>query len=70
MSDVRYTVDEVVDLDDRVLIRAHVSACGKSSGISLDGSIGHLWTFVLGKATRLDVYGGWPEALEAVGLAE
>ena len=69
-DDFRYDVEEARDLGDRVLVRAHVFARGRGSGIDLDGTMGHLWTFAHGKATRLDVYGSWAQALEAVGLSE
>ena len=69
-EDFRYDVEEAIDLGERVLIRAHVFARGKGSGLGLDGTMGHLWTFAEGKASRLDVYGSWHEALEAAGLSE
>jgi ketosteroid isomerase-like protein len=69
-DEFRYEVEEARDLGDRVLVRAHVFAHGTGSGLGLDGTMGHLWTFTDGRASRLDVYGSWQEALEAVGLSE
>jgi ketosteroid isomerase-like protein len=69
-ADFGYEVEEAMDLGDCVLIRAHVFARGRGSGLELDGTMGHLWTFTKGAASRLDVFGTWDEALEAVGLRE
>ena len=69
-EDVSYTVEDLVDLDDRVLVRVRGSARGKGSGIRIDGTLGHLWRLRDEKVVRLDVYGTWQEALEAAGLSE
>ncbi len=68
---VRYDVEEARELEDsRVLVRVHASARGKTSGIQVDGTIGHLWRCLEGRTTRLDVFGAWADALEAAGLSE
>jgi ketosteroid isomerase-like protein len=69
-EDFGYEVQEAIDLGDRVLVRARVFARGKGSGLDLDGIMGHLWTFSEGRASQLDVYGTWEEALGAVGMQE
>lgn len=69
-DDFGYEVEEAMDLGDRVLIRAHVFARGRGSGLELDGTMGHLWTFTKGTASRLDVFGTWDEALKAAGLRD
>jgi ketosteroid isomerase-like protein len=69
-EDVSYAVEDLVDLDDRVLVRLRGSGRGKGSGIRVDGTLGHLWRLRAGKVVRVDVYGTWQEALEAAGLSE
>jgi hypothetical protein len=67
--DVRYDVEETRDLGDRVLLKIHATGEGRD-GIKLQGHMGHLWKFLGGRAIRADIYGTWPEALEAAGLRE
>jgi ketosteroid isomerase-like protein len=69
-EDVSYTVEDLVDLDDRVLVRVRGSGRGRGSGIRIDGTLGHLLRLHAGKVVRFDVYGTWEEALEAAGLSE
>ena len=66
-EDVDYAVEEMRDLDDRVLARVRASGRGRGSGLRIDGTLGHLWTLHAGKVVRFDVYGTWQEALDAVG---
>jgi ketosteroid isomerase-like protein len=66
-EDVDYAVEELHDLDDRVLVRVRGSGRGRGSGLRIEGTLGHLWTFRAGKVVRFDVYGTWQEALDAVG---
>jgi ketosteroid isomerase-like protein len=69
-EDVSYEAEDLVDLDDRVLVRVRGSGRGKGSGIRIDGTLGHLWTLRAGKVVRLDVYATWQEAVEAAGPRE
>ena len=69
-EDVSYTVEDLRDLEDRVLVRLRAAGRGRGSGIRIDGTVGALWTFRARKVVRLDIYGSWKEALEAVGLRE
>jgi ketosteroid isomerase-like protein len=69
-DDVDYTVQDLVDLDDRVLVRVRGSGRGKGSGIRIDGILGHLWTLRAGRVVRLDVYATWQEAVEAAEQQE
>ena len=69
-EDVRYTVEDVLDLDDAVAVRVRGSARGKASGMTVEGTLGHLFSFRAGKVARVDIYGTWEEALQAVGLRE
>jgi hypothetical protein len=69
-EDVSYAIEDLVDLDDRVLVRVRGSARGKGSGIQIDGTLGQLWRLSEGKVVRLDIYSTWQEALDAAGLSE
>ena len=69
-EDVDYAIEELRELDDRVLVRVHGSAQGRGSGLRIVGTLGHLWTLRARKVVRFDVYGTWQEALDAVGLRE
>ena len=69
-DDLRYDIEAVKDLGDCVLLKIRAHAKGAGTGIEVDGNMGHIWGFRENKATRLDVYATWGEALEAVGLRE
>jgi hypothetical protein len=69
-EDVSYSIEDLLDLDDRVLVRVRGSGRGRGSGMRVDGTLGHLLRLHAGKLVRLDVYGTWQEALEAAGLSE
>ena len=61
---------EIIDLEDRVLVRVRMTARGKHSDLPIDEEVGHLYAVKDGKAVRLDIYRTWAEALEAAGLSE
>ena len=69
-EDVSYAIEDLIDLDDRVLVRVRGSARGKGSRVRVDGTLGHLWRLRDGKVVRFDVYGTWQEALEAAGISK
>src|SRR3954451_8930338 len=62
---VGYAIEELRDLGDRVLVRARGHGRGRGSGVSIEGTLGHLWALRNGRVARLDVYGTWQEALDA-----
>jgi ketosteroid isomerase-like protein len=66
-EDVRYELEELRELGDRVLARVRASGRGKGSGMRIDGTLGHIWTMRDGQAVRLEIYGSWDEALQAAG---
>jgi ketosteroid isomerase-like protein len=65
-KDVRYEIDDVVDLGNRILLRVTASGRGKGSGVPIGGTMGHLWWVRHGKALRLHVFESWESALAAV----
>jgi uncharacterized protein len=68
-EDFEFATLELVDLDDRVLVRGRVVARAKGSGVPLDQPFGHVLTFEDGKLIRHEWY-RTPEEAEAVaGLA-
>jgi ketosteroid isomerase-like protein len=66
----RFTAEEVVDLGERAFMRVHLSGRGKTSGIELEQTVFHLWTFRDGMPWRCEVFVDEDAALEAVGLRE
>jgi hypothetical protein len=66
----RYTPEDVIDLGERALMRVHISGRAKASGIKLDQTAFHLWTFREGMPWRCDVFSAERPALEAAGLSE
>lgn len=69
-QDVRNEVDEIIDLDDRVLVLARERARGRASGVPIEHEIGQLYTLRNGKVVRLEAYWDQSEALIAAGLSE
>ena len=59
-----------LDLDDQVLVLAHESGRGKTSGVGVRTEFAQLWTIRDGQAVRMQEWRNWHEALEAVGLSE
>jgi hypothetical protein len=72
-EDLRFHADEYRELDDeRVLVLAHISGRGKTSGLEVGGlrsNAATLFHVRSGKVTRLIVYGDRDRALADLGLA-
>ena len=66
----RYIPEEVIDLGEQALMRVRISGRGKASGIKLDQTAFHLWTFRDGMLWRCEVFLDEAQALEAAGTAE
>jgi ketosteroid isomerase-like protein len=62
----RYIPEEITDLGERAYMRVRLVGRAKASGIELDQTIFHLWTFKDGMPWRCDVYFDEAQALEAV----
>jgi hypothetical protein len=58
------------DLDERVLALLSFHAVGRESGVEVHREFANVATFADGLMVELRAYGGWLEALEAVGLRE
>jgi ketosteroid isomerase-like protein len=71
-SDLSFEPVRVIDLPepDRHLVLIEFSAIGVGSGIPINGRLAHLVTLRDGRFSQMDVFAGWEQALEAVGLAK
>jgi hypothetical protein len=58
------------DLDGYLAVTDPALAAGRESGVEVQREFGNVATFSDGLIVELRTYGGWPEALEAVGLAD
>ncbi len=66
-EDIGYDIEELSELPDgRAFVRVRASARGRASGMRVDGTLGHVWSWSEGRATRPDVYGTWDDAVRAV----
>jgi ketosteroid isomerase-like protein len=69
-DDFQLEVRQHVDAGDRVATELRYYGRGKGSGLELDAEMYHqVATFRDGRMARLDYYGSWPEALEAVEVS-
>jgi ketosteroid isomerase-like protein len=69
-GDIAWEPREILDREDRILVRVHMSAKGHHTSLPIDEDVGHVYTMRQGKAVRLDIFRTWGEALEAAGLRE
>ena len=70
-EELRLDALESVDAGDQVAIRLRYYGRGKASGVEIEGDLYHqVTTFRDGMMVRIEYFGSWPEALEAVGLRE
>jgi ketosteroid isomerase-like protein len=67
-DEFKYFVEDAVDLGERAFLRVHLSGRAKASGIELDQSVFHIWTFRDGMPWRCEVFLSEERALEAAGL--
>jgi ketosteroid isomerase-like protein len=65
-EDLTYTVEDVVELGDRVLLLLRMQARVRGSEAELDAQVAHVWQFQNGRAVRWDVYGDRASALRAI----
>jgi ketosteroid isomerase-like protein len=70
MSDVRFDLDEVIDVPpDRVVVVSHLRARGRNSGIETVALGAAVWKLQGGLVTHLRMYQTRADAFEAVGLS-
>jgi hypothetical protein len=67
-GDVTWKPMEIIDLDDRLLVRVHVTGTGEHTALQIDDDVGHIYTFKDGKATKLDIFRTWEEARAHAGV--
>jgi ketosteroid isomerase-like protein len=65
-QDLQYTLEDVVELGDRVLVLLRMRARVRDSDAVLDAQVAHIWEFRAGRAVRWDVYGDHASALRAL----
>jgi ketosteroid isomerase-like protein len=61
-------IEELHDVGDKVVTILRHRGRSKITGMLVEGSMGHVWTFRDGKEARVDIYSDPREALKAVGL--
>jgi ketosteroid isomerase-like protein len=66
-KDFRFVPEEVVDLGERAFLRVRLSGRGKTSGIDLQQTVFHLWTFRDGMPWRCEVFVDEDAAQQAAG---
>jgi|SRR5215207_2791983 len=69
-EEYRFTPEEVIDLGDRAFMRVRFSGRARASGIKLEQTVFHLWTFRDGMPWRCEVFVDEDAALKAAGLRE
>ncbi len=67
---VRYEMEKVRDLGEKVAVMLRVRGRGPGSGIDVDYRFVPVFTFRDGKIVRMERFADWDEALEAAGLSE
>jgi ketosteroid isomerase-like protein len=67
-EDFRFTAEEVADLGERAFMQVRLSGRGKTSGIELEQTVFHLWTFRDGMPWRCEVFVDEEAARQAAGL--
>jgi ketosteroid isomerase-like protein len=65
-----FVPEEVTDLGDRAFMRVRISGRARASGIKLEQTAFHLWTFRDGLPWRCQVFVDEDRALKAAGLDE
>ena len=70
-EDFKLEVERIIDAgDETVVVLTHYTASGPSSGISVAGEHGYVWTVKDGMAVRFQWFQSHGEALQAAGLSE
>jgi hypothetical protein len=67
-DEFQYVAEEVIDCEERAFIRVHMTGRAKASGLTLDETIFHIWTFRDGMPWRCDVIWDEERARAVVGL--
>jgi ketosteroid isomerase-like protein len=67
---VRDEIEQVLDVDDRVVVAFHQWGSGRQSGVPFDLRYAAIIELVDQRVVRVDIHGEYAKALEAVGLRE
>jgi ketosteroid isomerase-like protein len=67
---VRDEIEQVLDVDDRVVVAFHQWGSGRQSGVPFDLRYAAIIELVDQRVARVDIHGEYAKALEAVGLRE
>jgi len=67
-EEYRFRPEEVTDLGERAFVRVRFSGRARASGITLEQTVFHLWTFRDGMPWRCEVFADEDRALKAAGL--
>ena len=71
MINLRWEVEQIVDLGDRIAARATAVGTGALSGVTTRNTVGYIsWISPRGTIMRLDVYWTWDETLAALEQPE
>jgi ketosteroid isomerase-like protein len=63
-----FAPEELVDLGERAFMRVRLSGRGRASGVELEQTVFHLWTFRDGMPWRCEVFVDENAAQQAAGL--
>lgn len=69
-TDYSFTVEEMIDAGQSVILRIHERGVGKGSGLPIERDSIQVWTLLEGRIVRIGFYPSRESALEAVGLPE
>ena len=65
---LRFDPERIVEADGRIVVFVRMSGQGRSSGLDVSASPGHVWAVEAGKLARFEVFAdGGEAALEALG---
>ena len=67
---LRYELEEIIDLGDRLLVIGRFEASGPSSGAGFDNEFAEIFTISAGRVIREQAFFNNAEALAAAGLSE
>jgi len=69
-GELTMTIDDTIDLGDRVVVGGRVHARGHDSDVALEAPFGGVYEFREGRVMRVQILGSRDEALEAASLTE
>ena len=67
-AELRFHIEEIIDVEDRVVATGIMSARGKGSGVEMRQPFGNVFTIKDGKVIRMQWYNDTAEARAAAGI--